>query len=542
MSQPVIINQVQPTEIKTKGPNTKQLSKLSQLEQPSINPPLQQVYNLEYIFNKVKEIGRLIQLIRIERRGIIYGTKIWELLSNILGKEEINTDLVAETQNYEFNVQVMNVVDKRINSITNPNPDAYPDYYMNNIVNLYYQNSFDLNMVSLMHMGLDIGQLEYLLYKYMNKGIMPCYTPKKYDDELFLKILLMIQNIGRTLKNTFVADLPEDKKLLPQLIVKNIQTLFEELGGELINQMSKFKLNRDKIKLFFEATMDEDLHNADDFNIQEEDTLGERAYKVTYKYLRDDFNNNINEYLLSSSYKILFNMLDLYSYDKPHLPMDKIIELMFYSGQFLASIITDKESKSTTFLENMKNFDDVSINKLFNIKSYFENNNLVPNKQIVDLLDKVIKKLKTKHYSISSDKIVIIPEHISYLPVEITQLFCIIKPKQTSNVDMLIQKLNEITIQLSNPARIDILFNNLKQSVKLDDVPVITSILTPENDLEILGIDENAEDETAEEMPQEEFGVQQDLEVPQEETMSGGNFYNKYKKYKSKYLNLKYNK
>jgi hypothetical protein len=235
-------------------------------------------------------------------------------------------------------------------------------------------------------------------------------------------------------------------------------------------------------------------------------------------------------------------MLDLYSYDKPHLPMDKLIELMFYSGEFLASIIIDKQGKSTTFLENMKNFDDVSINKLFNIKSYFENNNLVPNKQIVDLLDKVIKKLKTKHYSISSDKIVIIPEHISYLPVEITQLFCIIKPKQTSNVDMLIQKLNEITIQLSNQATIDILFNNLKQSVKLDDVPVITSILTPENDLEILGIDENAQDETEEEMTQDDLGLQQGLEVPQEETMSGGNFYNKYKKYKSKYLNLKYNK
>lgn len=526
MSQPI-----QPTQINIapKGLNTNQLSKLNQLEQPSIKPKIQQVNNLEFIFNKIKEIGKIIQTIRIERRGIIYGAKIWELLSNILSKEEINSDLITEIKNYEFNTAVMDIVDKRINAINNFNPDAYPDYYLNNLINLYYQNNSELNMVSLMHMALDIGQLEYLILKYMNKPVNPCYVPKIYDNELFLKILLMIQNIGMIFKNNFI-ELPEDKKLLPQLIIKYILTLFEDYGSEIVNQMSKLKLNRDKIKLFFEATMDEDLHNADDFNIQQEDTLGERAYKVIYKYLRDDFNNNFSDNLLDASYKILFVMLDLYDYDKPHLPIDKIIELMFYSGELLQSI--NKEGKTTTFLENMKSFDEVSINKLFNVNSYFENNDFVSNEQIVTLLDKVITKLKTKHYSISTEKIVIIPEHISYLPVEITQLYCIIKPKQTTSVETLIQKINELTINVSNLATIDVLFDNLKDTIKLDDIPVITSILTPENDLDILGIDENISQE-------EQTGEIPVQEVEESEPITGGNFYNKYIKYKTKYLKIK---
>lgn len=533
MSQPNQYNQpIQ--QIQPNGLNIKQVSKLNQLDQISIKPPLQQIYNLEYIFNKIKEIGRIIQLIRIERRGIIYGVELWEILSNILGKEEINADLSAEAKNYEFNTQVMDIVDKRISAIKDPNPEAYPDYYMNNIIKLYYQNNTsELNMVSLMHLGLDIGQLEYLMYKYMNKMVMPCYTAKKYDDELFIKILVMIQNIGRTVKNFFVNEIPEEKKLLPELLVKYIQKLFEEYGNELVNQMSKYKLNRDKIKIFFEVTMDEDLHNADDFNIQEQDTIGERAYKVIYKYLRDDFNNNINEYLLNCSYKILYIMLDLYNYDKEYLPIDKMIEFMFYSGEFLASIVSEKNLQTTTFLENMKIFDDISINKLLNIKLYFENNNFIPNKEIVDLLDKFINKLKTKQYSISTEKIVVIPEHISYLPVEITQLFCIIKPKQTTNVEILILKLNEIINQLSNPVTIDGLFNNLKETVKLDEVPIITSILTSENDLYILGINENAFGD------EEQFGEIPVENVEESEPMAGGRYYNKYIKYKTKYLKIK---
>jgi hypothetical protein len=545
VEQPINLNNSQIGQpIKPPPLNSNQLSKLNKLEQVNSMPITEQVYNLEYIFNKIKEIGRIIQTIRIERRGIIYGTELWEMLSNILGKEEINSDLVAEVKNYEFNVKVMDIAEKRINAIQNFNPEAYPDYFLNNIVKLYYQNnSTELNMVSLMHMGLDIGQLEYLIYKYITKPILPCYMPKKYDDQLFYKILLLIQTIGRTLKNVFINNLPEDKILLPQLLVKYIQNLFEEHGNEIINQMSKFKIDRDKIKLFFEATMDDDLHNADDFNIQSEDTMGERAYKVTYKYLRDDFNNKLDEYLLRSSYKILFIMLDLYDYDKPNLPIDKLIELMFCSGEFLASITISKDLKTTTFLENMKSFDDMSINKLFNISSYFKNNNLIPNKQISDLLDKVIKKLKTMHFSISTENILIIPEHISYLPVEITQLYCIIKPKQTTNVEMLMNKLNEINLQLLNPASLEELFKKLKDTVKLDDVPVITSILTPENDLDILGIDENEEDETPAETGEiaQESGEMspESGELPQSQEISEGKYLLKYLKYKEKYIKLK---
>jgi hypothetical protein len=104
-----------------------QLSKLNQLDQPIVQPANSQpVYNLEYIFNKIKDIGRQVQLIRIERRGIIYGNKLWELLGKILGESEINSDLVAELKNYEFNVQVLNSIEKRILSVDNPNPDVTP--------------------------------------------------------------------------------------------------------------------------------------------------------------------------------------------------------------------------------------------------------------------------------------------------------------------------------------------------------------------------------------------------------------------------------
>lgn len=553
METPVTINQTstiaqesvtlqpqQPQQKIPQPPNSRQITKLNQLNQSTNKPMIEQEYNLEYIFNKIKEIGRIVQLIRIERRGIIYGTDLWELLNNILGKEEINQDLNAEVKNYEFNMNVLNAIEKRIIAIPDSNPEAYPDYYMNNIVKLYNQNnSSDLNMVSLMHMGLDIGQLEYLMYKYMSKPIAPCYIPKKYDPELFIKVLLMVQSIGRTFKKSFSNELPDDKNLFPQLITKYVQDLFENYGSELINQMSKFKIDRDKIKLFFDVTMDDDLHNADNYNIQPEDTVGERAYKVSYKYLRDDSENKVNEYKLTISYKLLFTMLDLYDFDKPHLPIDKLIDLMFYSGELLASIGGENETGSTTFFENMKSFDDVSINKLFDLKSYFKNNDTIPNKNISELLDTLLQKIKKTKYAISSQKIIIIPEHISYLPIEITQLFCLIKPKLESNVDLMISKINELMVELSNPALIDDLFNRLKDTVKLNDVPVITSILTPENDLDILGIDEN-QDEGGEGA---ELGQEGEMtEIPpssEQEEMSGGNFFNKYIKYKVKYLNLK---
>jgi hypothetical protein len=538
-----------------------QLSKLNQLEQPISQPASSQpIYNLEYIFNKIKDIGRQVQLIRIERRGIIYGNKLWELLGKILGESEINSDLVAELKNYEFNAPVLNSIEKRILSIDNPNPDAYPDYYMNNIVKLYNQtNGSDINMVSLMHMGLDIGQLEYIIYKYMVRPVAPCYVAKKYDDKMFINILSIIQNLGRSFKTAFANELPEDKILFPQLIIKYVRELFEKNGSELISQMSKYKISRDKIKLFFEVSLDDDLHNADDFNIFAEDTLGERVYKVAYKYLRDDFNNGVNDYLLSISYTILFTMLDLYDYDKLHLPIDMIIELMFYSGALLGSIGMGPELKPTTFFENMVIFDDMSINKLFNISSYFESNNKIPNEQIVGLLDKIHKKITTNKFTISSNKIDIIEEHVKYIPVETTQLFCLIKPKATSDVESLVAKLNEMIFTFSNPLpqNIDNLFNKLKESVSLDDLPIITSIITPDNDLDILGIDESAYDELSVETgptsspesgPSPESDPTSGLEagplgeseqVSQSPQSAGYSYKIKYLKYKQKYLSLK---
>ena len=431
ISQPGLIQPEIPVSNILQPINQNQIAKLNQLEQPTIHLVTPQpVYKLENIYNKIKDIGRLIQIIRIEGHGIIRGSELWGLLSKILGEDEINGDLVAELKNYEFNTSILNSIEKRILSINEPKPDAYPDYYMNNIVKLYNQsNPGDINVISLMHMGFDIGQLEYIIYKYMSKPTLPCYIPKLYDDNLFIKILSMIQNLGRVFKNVYRNELPEDKKMFPLLLIKYIQELFEKNGSEIMNQMSKYKINRDKIKLFFEVTMDEDLHNADDFNINEEDTLSERVYKVTYKYLRDDFGSQINDYILSISYKIVFTMLDLYDYDKPHLPMDKLIELMFYSGTFLASMEIGQESKPTTFLSNMQGFDDISINKLFNLQSYFENNNQVPNKELMELLDKIYKKINTKKFSISSTKIDLIPDHIKYLPIEVTQLYCLSKPK-----------------------------------------------------------------------------------------------------------------
>ena len=529
--------------------NHNQLSKLNQLEQQLIQPASSQpVYNLEYIFNKIKDIGRQVQLIRIERRGIIYGNKLWELLGNVLGESEINSDLVAELKNYELNIPVLNSIEKRILSVANPNPDAYPDYYMNNIVKLYNQiNGSDINMVSLMHMGLDIGQLEYIIYKYMVKPAVPCYIAKKYDNGMFIKILSIIQNVGRSFKTAFVNELPEDKILFPQLIIKHVKELFEKNGSELINQMSKYKISRDKIKLFFEVSLDDDLHNADDFNINSEDTLGERVYKVAYKYLRDDFNNGVNNYLLSISYTIIFTMLDLYDYDKLHLPMDMIIELMFYSGAFLGSIGTGPELKPTTFFENMVIFDDGSINKLFNIGSYFESNNKIPNEQIVGLLDKIHKKITTNKFTTSSNKIDIIEEHVKYIPVETTQLFCLIKPKATSDVESLVAKLNEMIFTFSNPLSPDIdnLFNTLKESISLDDLPIITSIITSDNDLDILGIDESAHEELTDGSgsdPEIEAGgeIESGGEQVDESPQSAGYSYKiKYFKYKEKYLKLK---
>jgi hypothetical protein len=551
--------------------NQNQLQKINELEQqnPRSIQNTQENYKFENIYNRVKDIGRLVQLIRIERRGIIRGNDVWNLLSKILGETEINSDLVSELYNYELNTEVFDFIEKRINSIENLNLEVYPDYFLNNIVKLYNQtNPTEINMVSLMHIGLDIGQLEYLIYKYITKPALPCYVPKIYDENLFIKILFMVQNLGRIFKKLFVNELPQDKKFFPLLLVKYIQGLFEKMGSEIINQMSKYKINRDKIKLFFEVTMDDDLHDADEFNINAEDTLSERVYKVAYKYLRDDFTDGINDYILSVSYKIIFTMLDLYDYDKPHLPIDKLIELMFFSGAFLASISSDEvngdqeenkvnqynmttqntESKTTSFLDNMSGFDDLSISKLFNLQSYFENNDIIPNKKLMEMLDKFYAKINTEKFNISTTKIQVIPEHIKYLPIESTQLYCLIKPKNITNVDTIVQKINEAIFIFTNPTpqNIQDFYDMIKLNTNLDDVPVITSLITQENDLQILGIDDTYNDEQNDELNDEQNDVQNDEQDDNQninmsdEEQSGGNFREFIqKKYRLKYLKYK---
>ena len=354
-----------------------------------------------------------------------------------------------------------------------------------------------------------------------------------------------------------------------------IQDLFEKMGTEIISQMSKYKINRDKIKLFFEVTMDDDLHDTNNFNIYEEDTLAERVYKVAYKYLKNDFDNQINDYQLSISYKIVFIMLDLYNYDNPHLPIDKLIELMFYSGTFLTSIENTHDSKFTTFLNNMLAFDSISINKLFNLESYFQNNNQLPNNKLMELLNKFHEKINTEIFSISNTKIELIPEHIKYLPVEITQLYCLIKPKNITDVDVIIKKINEVVFIFSNPTpqNIDTFFNMLKETINLDNVPIISSVITHENDLHILKINQSNNDnntlgseETPDPIEQNEANfnlpikdnlmtkingltennltigynlpVEHNLPIKIEQTAGNINKF-KYLKYKNKYFNIK---
>jgi hypothetical protein len=268
-----------------------------------------------------------------------------------------------------------------------------------------------------------------------------------------------------------------------------------------------------------------------------------------------------------------------------------LIELMFYSGALLGSITSaTTELKQTSFFEIMKIFDDESIQKLFNTSSYFESNNKIPNEQLVNLLDKIHKKITTTKFTSSLNKIIMIPEHVKYIPVEITQLLCLIKPKTTSDVDSIVNKLKEMIFTFSNPLapNIEQLFNALKESVKLDDIPIITSIITPDNDKVILGIDESAYNELIDTIGQEdgqepEAGAEPGVEASPNPTpepgaspnpepgaspnpepgaspnpepgaspnpeagaspeLVGGEKYKfKYLKYKHKYLNLKKNK
>jgi hypothetical protein len=471
-----------------KPPNANQLLKINNLQQKKINFN-EDIYNLELIFNKIKAIGNTVQTIRNEKSGIINGIKLWNLINEILSDEDLNSDLYLEIQNYEFNIKLFDTFEKRLNTIKIINNDAYPDYYMNNIIKLYYQNQKNINMISIMHMALDIGQLEVLILKYLYKPIIPCYSSVKFDKQIFSKLILLIRTIGRSFIKIFPNDIPENKKFFGNMIVKHIQNLFLTFGNDLINYVLKYTIDFDNLDLFFDITMDEDLHNANDFNLYADENLHDRAYKIIYKYLRDDFNDNINEYQLSITYQLLYFMLDLYNTTK--LSLDKIIEFSFYTGQFLE--LLNNNTDSTTFINIIKSFDDDSIIKLFDVENYLMNNSHNSNKQIFTLLDDFHNKINNMNFKKTKEKLLIIPEHIKYMPIEITQLFCILQPKQISNLDNLTNLLNELNSQLLNSN--DTLFNTLLESIDLTNLPAITSILTSDNDLKILGIDYDDNDE-----------------------------------------------
>ncbi|AYV80302.1 MAG: hypothetical protein Gaeavirus28_1, partial [Gaeavirus sp.] len=455
------------------------------------------VYNLEYVFNQVKDIGRLVQTIRIDRKSVIFGDKLWVILNKILSSSEINSDLKTELGNYVFNNQVLDAVERRIDSLKTLDINAYPDYYMNNIIKMYLQSdAAQVNLLTLLHMALDIGELEYILSKYTTNNIAPCYIPKIYDDNLFFKIFDMIFQIGSKFKAKYKMNIPESQKLFPQLIIKYITNLFTTYGSNLIIQMGKFKINKDQIKLFFDTVMGDDL-TTELYNITANDTYEERIYKVIYGYLRDDYDTNQDnpafEYILSITYKIYFDLLDLYSFNKNYIPIDTFISLYFYMGAFHNSLVNVGETVAPSLFRELISYDINSKNKLLNTKAYLTTNDLVPNEDIVNLLNAAYDKINITQFEPSQNSIKIIPDHIKYIPAEITQLYCILKPKLSTDVDTVINKINEINIILSNPNpannAADSLFAQLSSTIKLDDTPSVTSLITSQNDLDILGID-----------------------------------------------------
>jgi hypothetical protein len=139
-------------------------------------------YDLLYIFNKVKEIGKLAQILRIDRHNVIYGEKLLNLLIQIIGNKSLNKSLLLELSNYEWNMELINIITNRINLAPNLDNSYYPDYYLLNILRIL--NSVDLNNIdlgTLMHLALDIGQLEYIMDKYKMQILDECYPKIIFD-------------------------------------------------------------------------------------------------------------------------------------------------------------------------------------------------------------------------------------------------------------------------------------------------------------------------------------------------------------------------
>lgn len=489
--------------------NPEQINKISQLAiKKNVLSP---TYNLESVLNKIKHIGNLIQIIRIERKGIIRGEDIWNLLKNIVNSSSVNKDLILELESYELNIEITKHIVERMSLCPDTHNQIYPDYYINNLVTMMTSiDPTNLNLVNMTHIMFDIGQLEYLVNKYIRKPMMPCFIPKVYDANTFTLLINMILDTGKLFKTIYPSQ-TDNNIYYPQLLIKQIQQIFLSFSDEIIIFKTKYVLSMDNVKLFFEIVMGDDLYNEELYNVNPTDTFNERVYKVIYGYLRDDMDLT-DDYLLNISYSTLYLMLDLLNGENNLIPLDKLIEMSFYFGCLITSVQT-QELNSSTLVQILKSVDPNSLSMLLAPDNYLTTTDEIPNLMIWTLLDKLESKITNQEWKISNFQLPSNDSNIKFVPVELTQLFCLIKPKQITNIDMLKNKLQETNNNITTAP--EELFSQLNKTIVLDSLPKITSLVTPANDLKILGITE-----------QDEFDKADDLN---DNAQTGGKIYKNYK-------------
>jgi hypothetical protein len=472
--EPVLVDQQSQLARPIKTISPEQLAKIHMLSIVKNPVPLEN-YNLEQVLNKIKDIGKQIQIIRIERKGIIYGEQVWNLLKNII-ESSANSNLILELEGYELNVQMVKQIIERMSLIVNPNLEVYPDYYINNLIQMLSNlDSQNLNITTFSHIIFDIGQLEYLINKFIRKPTLPCFTPQVYDTTNFSTLINLIFNIGKTFQTLYPSK--SDVNLYyPQMLIKYIQQIFVEFK----KISSKYKLSNNNIKLFFEIIFGNDLYNQELYNVNQADTFNERVYKVIYGYLRDDM-DSIDDYLLNISYSTLYLMLDLLNSETNTLELNNLIELTFYFGCLFASAQNSGQN-FTTLTSVLKILDINSLSILLSLENYLENT--VPNQSIYNLLTKLENKIVSNDWTISNVELPINESNIKYVPKEIVQLYCLILPKKVSSIELLKTQLADITEKIKSES----FFIELTKSIVLDSLPAITSLVTPDNDLKILGI------------------------------------------------------
>ena len=517
------------------------------------------MYDLEYIFNKIKDIGQLIQIIRIDRQNIIYGKKIWNLLFLLISDINYNKDLLLEASNYILNEDNINIIVNRINLAPLLNNSVYPDYFLNNIVKIFNNSNYNnINLSLLMHIAFDVGQLEYLSNKYQMYMVNDCISKLVFDITIYKNIFNIISTIGDKFKAYYKIDLLNQHHLFTEFVIQEINNLIKLYGNEFIIQLNKYKINKEKIKWFFETIMNDDIKNGDLFNINESNTFSERVYKVIYGNLRNDYINNSEnpscKYILNISYSILYGMYDFLTSKSDNINFEKIIELIFYMGCFKNSLINVGQTVLSYLFTTLINFDVNSKNELLTITTYLIDNDNIPNLYIAQKLEQIFNKLNSTIFSHTINNFNINEENIKYLPIEVTKLYCIIKPKEITNINILTEKLTNITTIFATNN--DLIINNYytelyNKITKINNIE-ITSILTPQNDLELLGISIN-NTENNNQLSQEPTTQEPTTQEPttQEPTTQepiaqsklhpqqlDNNFNYKYLKYKIKYFKL----